>query len=82
MLPRFTYAHDFGSTTTLQLDLRGARRGRIGRQAVRLLTRNAPLVWPCAFCAQGILVALRGAIFFDLRGSAALCFRLLPESGG
>lgn len=49
---RFTYDYDFGSTTRLQFDVRGARRGRIGRHRVRLLARNMPLVWPCAYCGE------------------------------
>jgi hypothetical protein len=49
---RFTYEYDFGSTSRLQLDVRGARGGRIGRQTVRLVARNNPLVWPCALCGE------------------------------
>jgi hypothetical protein len=57
---RFTYAYDFGSTTGLQLDVRGIRAGRIGRQALRLIARNTRSCGParsaaspesvCAFC--------------------------------
>ncbi|HEY0874610.1 MAG TPA: SEC-C metal-binding domain-containing protein [Vicinamibacterales bacterium] len=49
---RFSYEYDFGSTTVLQLDVKGERTGRIGRQAVRLLARNTPPVWPCAVCGE------------------------------
>jgi len=45
-----TYDYDFGSTTRLTLELRGTRRGRIGKKAVRLLARNAPLLWMCGVC--------------------------------
>jgi hypothetical protein len=45
-----TYDYDFGSTTRLTLERTGARRGRIGRQSVRLLVRNAPLPWTCGVC--------------------------------
>ncbi len=47
---RIVHEYDFGSTTRLKLDVKGTRRGRIGRQAVRLLARNGPLTWPCAVC--------------------------------
>ena len=44
------YEYDFGSTTTLQLQVEGERHGRIGRASVRLLARNEPVAWPCAIC--------------------------------
>jgi hypothetical protein len=46
------YEYDFGSTTRLKLAVKGERTGRIGRQAVRLLARNTPLVWPCGECGE------------------------------
>jgi hypothetical protein len=49
---RFTYDYDYGSTTRLQLAVRGRRAGRAGRAGVRLLARNHPLVWPCATCGE------------------------------
>jgi hypothetical protein len=49
---RFGYEYDFGSTTALQIDIKGSRSGRIGRQAVRLLARNTPLEWPCGVCGE------------------------------
>jgi SEC-C motif-containing protein len=49
---RFEYEYDFGSTTTLRLELTGERRGWTGRPAARLLARNTPPVWPCAICGQ------------------------------
>lgn len=49
---RFDYEYDFGSTTRLQLEVRGRREGRIGRAAVRLLARNGAPVWPCAVCGM------------------------------
>jgi hypothetical protein len=45
-----TYDYDFGSTTRLTLERTGARHGRIGKQAVRLLVRNDPLPWVCGAC--------------------------------
>jgi hypothetical protein len=49
---RFAYEYDFGSTTSLDLRITGERTGRPGRQAVRLLARNTPPVWPCAVCGE------------------------------
>lgn len=49
---RILYEYDFGSTTQLKLDVKGARHGRIGRQPVRLCARNSPLVWPCGDCGE------------------------------
>lgn len=45
-----TYDYDFGSTTRLTLERTGARNGRIGKQAARLLVRNDPLPWTCGAC--------------------------------
>lgn len=47
---RFTYEYDFGSTTELALEVRGARAGRLERTPARVLAANAPLEWPCAVC--------------------------------
>jgi hypothetical protein len=47
---RFAYEYDFGSSTNLLITVAGERSGRIGRASVRLLGRNTPLGWPCAFC--------------------------------
>lgn len=49
---RFSYEYDFGSTTELNLRIGGERRGAIGRQLVRLLSRNNAPVWPCHVCQQ------------------------------
>lgn len=43
----FTYEYDFGSTTALKGKVIGFRSGSIGRAAVRLIARNAPLPWAC-----------------------------------
>jgi hypothetical protein len=48
----FSYEYDFGSTTALQIDVKGTRMGRIGRKALRLLARNTPPEWPCGVCAE------------------------------
>ena len=44
---RFKYDYDFGSTTSLNGRVVGVRNGSIGRSAVRVLARNAPLPWTC-----------------------------------
>jgi hypothetical protein len=49
---RFGYEYDFGSTTALQIDIKGSRSGRVGRPAVQLLARNTPLEWPCGVCGE------------------------------
>lgn len=48
----FDYEYDFGSTTSLALEITGERSGRIGRSVVRLLARNNPPVSACAVCGQ------------------------------
>jgi hypothetical protein len=60
------YEYDFGSTTMLAIQVVGERRGRIGRQGVRLLARNAPPEVACAECGQP--AALIGAFCDDDRG--------------
>jgi hypothetical protein len=49
---RFSYEYDFGSTTRLKLRVLDEREGRTGGDAVRLLARNVPPVWPCAVCEK------------------------------
>lgn len=46
----FEYEYDFGSTTELKGRVVAVREGSIGRGSVRVLARNAPLVWKCANC--------------------------------
>jgi hypothetical protein len=48
----FEYEYDFGSTTSLDLEVTGERSGRSGRSAVRLLARNAPPISACAVCGE------------------------------
>ena len=45
-----TSDYDFGSTTRLTIARTGARAGRIGRSAIRLLVRNTPIPWSCGVC--------------------------------
>jgi len=44
------YEYDFGSTTALTGELVGKRHGSIGRESVRLLARNEPILWLCGEC--------------------------------
>ncbi len=47
---KLDYEYDFGSTTALTGERVSKRNGSIGRESVRLLARNEPLVWPCGEC--------------------------------
>lgn len=49
---RFMHDYDFGTTTRLVLQLSSERQGVIGRNSIRLLARNEPLVWPCDVCGE------------------------------
>ena len=44
------YEYDFGSTTALIGELVGTRLGSLGRESVRLLARNEPILWSCGEC--------------------------------
>ncbi len=46
----FDYEYDFGSTTYLTSRVVGGRVGSLGRRAVRLLARNAPIPQACSEC--------------------------------
>src|SRR5438552_17377165 len=67
----FEYEYDFGSTTSLQLELVGERMGRTGRPAARLLARNTPPVWPCAICGQPATLVC--AYCVQAEGKAFVC---------
>jgi hypothetical protein len=47
-----TYEYDFGTTTTLDIEIVGERTGSIGRSTTRLLARNSPIAWTCATCGE------------------------------
>ena len=68
---RFEYEYDFGSTTSLRLELVGERMGRAGRPAARLLARNTPPVWPCAICGQPATLVC--AYCVQAEGKAFVC---------
>jgi hypothetical protein len=46
----FQYEYDFGSTTALQGKVTSCREGLLGRNALRVLARNAPLDLACDAC--------------------------------
>lgn len=47
---RFEHTYDFGTSTELKLRVVGEREGRIGREPLRLLSRNEAPVWACMVC--------------------------------
>jgi hypothetical protein len=53
---RLDYDYDFGSTTALKVRVVGARRGSLGRRAVRLVARNTSLPWTCETCEAPAVV--------------------------
>ena len=44
------YEYDFGSTTTLDIEIVGRRQGTPGRTVTRLLAQNTRVPWKCASC--------------------------------
>lgn len=50
---RFEHVYDFGTTTELKLRVSNEREGRIGREPMRLLSRNDDPVWACEVCEKG-----------------------------
>ncbi len=49
---RFFHTYDFGTSTELTLRVLGEREGRIGRDPLRILSRNEDPEWTCALCEQ------------------------------
>jgi hypothetical protein len=49
---RFHHTYDFGTSTELKLRVLSEREGRIGREPLRILSRNETPVWTCALCDQ------------------------------
>jgi hypothetical protein len=49
---KFVYRYDFGTTTTLRLRVVRRYKAATEKEAVRLLARNEPPVWPCDVCGQ------------------------------
>jgi hypothetical protein len=49
---RFHHTYDFGTSTELKLRVVGEREGRIGREPLRLLSRNEALIWNCTVCDE------------------------------
>lgn len=48
----FGHIYDFGTSTQLKLRVSDERQGRIGREPLRLLSRNDPPEWTCDVCGQ------------------------------
>jgi hypothetical protein len=49
---RFEHVYDFGTSTELKLRVVDEREGRLGREPLRLLSRNEPPVWACEVCGE------------------------------
>lgn len=47
---KFTHLYDFGTSTDLKLRVADEREGRLGREPLRLLSRNEAPVWECDVC--------------------------------
>ncbi len=47
---RFQHVYDFGTSSELKLRVAGEREGSIGREPLRLLSRNEAPVWECDVC--------------------------------
>lgn len=48
----FHHTYDFGTSTELKLRVVDEREGRIGREPLRVLSRNDPPVWSCEVCGE------------------------------
>lgn len=48
----FHHTYDFGTSTELKLRVVDEREGRIGREPLRVLSRNDPPVWACDVCGE------------------------------
>lgn len=48
----FHHTYDFGTSTELKLWVVDEREGRIGREPLRVLSRNDPPVWACEICGE------------------------------
>lgn len=49
---RFEHVYDFGTSTELKLRVAGEREGGIGREPLRVLSRNEAPVWSCEVCGE------------------------------
>ena len=49
---RFGHTYDFGTSTELKLRVVSEREGRIGRDSLRVLSRNDAPVWGCDICDE------------------------------
>jgi hypothetical protein len=48
----FHHTYDFGTSTELKLRMVDEREGRVGREPLRVLSRNDPPVWACEICGE------------------------------
>jgi len=48
----FGHIYDFGTSTELKLRVSDERQGRVGREPLRLLSRNEPPEWACDACGK------------------------------
>lgn len=46
------HTYDFGTSTELKLRVVDEREGRIGKEPLRILSRNDPPVWGCEICGE------------------------------
>jgi hypothetical protein len=60
-----TYEYDFGTTTELKLRVLAERLGTRQREAVQVLARNNPPVFPCVVCGQEATQVCTQCIYED-----------------
>jgi hypothetical protein len=60
-----TYEYDFGTTTELKLRVLAERLGPRQREAVQVLARNNPPVFPCVVCGQEATQVCTQCIYED-----------------
>jgi len=71
-----TYEYDFGTTTELKLRVLAERLGARQREAVQVLARNNPPVFPCVVCGQEATQVCTQCIYED---EGWLCDTCAPE---
>lgn len=49
---KFGYEYDFGTTTHLTLQVISVRPGEIGKDKIRVISRNEPYTFECAICGK------------------------------
>ena len=51
---KFSYEYDFGSTTYLEGQVLAVREGYLGKNKIRILSRNNPYVFECDQCGKEV----------------------------